>query len=366
MSLFLSNPDGRLEATLSLGAFAGRPHPIDPFEALRTQGAAVLGRPGVAETDTASGPSCWTFGDVVLTRTLCASALAIRRQQRGTRQPDHWRLELTRSRCGQRTRLTLGNRHRDADFSRARACMLDESTRDAAVLTLFLPSDFRSEGSGVPRSAGGLAINPELSDLLAGYIDNLARQLPHIPPEHAHGLAAATRSFVAACVVPSADEQDGAGASAASLLVDRARLVVRENMACPGFGPEQLSRLMAMSRSKLYRLFESTGGVAHFINRERLREAHRRLDAPGDGLSIHVIGNQVGFSDHSTFSRAFRREFGYSPTDARERGLARLPPRHAASPDHDPAGTAGHAPSLRCATRSSSRKFGMTSAELGF
>lgn len=366
MSLLVSSTDGWLESRLSLGAFARRSHPIDPFEALRAPEAAVLGHPGAAEADKASGPSCWTFGDLVLTRTFCGSAPAIRLQQRGTPQPDHWRLELTRSRCGQRTRLTLGKRHRDTDFSRARASMLDESTRDAAVLTLFLPSDFRSEGSGVARSAGGLAINPQLSDLLAGYIDNLARQLPHIPPEHAHGLAAATRSFVAACVVPSADEQDGASASAASLLVDRARLVVRENMGCPGFGPEQLSRLMAMSRSKLYRLFESTGGVAHFINRERLREAHRRLDAPGDGLSIHVIGNQVGFSDHSTFSRAFRREFGYSPTDARERGLARLAPRHAATSVRDSAGTADHAPSLRCATRSPSRKFGMTSAELGF
>jgi AraC-like DNA-binding protein len=77
-----------------------------------------------------------------------------------------------------------------------------------------------------------------------------------------------------------------------------------------------------MSRSKLYRLLENDGGVAHFINRERLREAHRRLSAHREALSIHAIGNEVGFVDHSTFSRAFRREFGYSPTEARERSLA--------------------------------------------
>ena len=80
---------------------------------------------------------------------------------------------------------------------------------------------------------------------------------------------------------------------------------------------------MAMSRSKLYRLFESSGGVAHFINRERLREAHYRLSSYRFARSIHAIGNEVGFADHSTFSRAFRREFGYSPTEARERGLIR-------------------------------------------
>lgn len=98
-------------------------------------------------------------------------------------------------------------------------------------------------------------------------------------------------------------------------------------MAAPDFGPERLARLLAMSRSKLYRLFESTGGVAHFINRERLREAHRRLCSHRDAPSIHIIGNEVGFVDHSTFSRAFRREFGHSPSEARERSLTKLAAR---------------------------------------
>jgi AraC-like DNA-binding protein len=164
-------------------------------------------------------------------------------------------------------------------------------------------------------------------------------------------------------------------------------------MASPDFGPEQLARLMAMSRSKLYRLFESTGGVAHFINRERLHEAHRRLthrDAP----PIHVIGNEVGFADHSTFSRAFRREFGYSPTEARERSLARVSPARpevaprngrgdgqSGSPDRvrDHVFQSGYslmpqlvlersvaAPSSASDGKRGAPKIGMTSAKLGF
>jgi transcriptional regulator GlxA family with amidase domain len=39
-------------------------------------------------------------------------------------------------------------------------------------------------------------------------------------------------------------------------------------------------------------------------------------------LSVHQIAEAVGFHDHSTFSRAFRREFGFSPSVARERALA--------------------------------------------
>jgi AraC-like DNA-binding protein len=153
-------------------------------------------------------------------------------------------------------------------------------------------------------------------------MENLARHLPRIPPEQARGLAEATRSLVAACIAPRAEHTKAAEVSLSALLIDRIRLIIRQNMASPDFDPEQLARLMAMSRSKLYRLFEHAGGVAHFINRERLQEAHRHLTSSRDSLPIHTVGNEVGFIDHSTFSRAFRREFGYSPSEVRERSLA--------------------------------------------
>ena len=159
--------------------------------------------------------------------------------------------------------------------------------------------------------------------MLAGYMDGLVRRLPLVSPEHAANLEVPTKAIVAACIAPRPVSSELARHLPGSVLIDRARAVVRQNMAAPDFGPERLARLLAMSRSKLYRLFEQSGGVAHFINRERLREAHRRLSAPAGTLSIHAIGNEVGFADHSTFSRAFRREFGYSPTEARERGLIR-------------------------------------------
>lgn len=268
--------------------------------------------------------SCWAFGDVVFTRTLYANAPALHCTHRQRSFPDHWCVVLARSCSGREDPPSLANERRDGIGFRPFAPPFDDRAEDMEALALFLPRDFcQDEFAGVAQ-AQDLDINPELGALLAGYMDHLARQLPLISPDHAQGLAAATRSLVAACIGPCPERSEAAEAPLASLLIDRARLVVRQNMASPEFGPEQLARLMAMSRSKLYRFFESTGGVAHFINRERLREAHRRLNSPRDALSIHIIGNEVGFTDHSTFSRAFRREFGYSPTEARERSLSRL------------------------------------------
>jgi AraC-like DNA-binding protein len=352
MSLYVSDDGRSLEAALTRGAPARLARPENPIETRRSLRMDAIDRARVADAAEMFGASCWTFGDVALIRTFCANAPASQWPLRVKSLLEHWRVVLVQSRCGRRDSLTLWHGRKDGGAPRPPAVPFDERARDMEVLTLFLPRDFYDDEVKDSGSAAGLAISPELGSLLAGYIDNLARQLPHISPEQAHGLAAATCSLVAACIVPGAERREAADVSLVSLLVDRARMVVRENMACPGFGPEQLARLLAMSRSKLYRLFERTGGVAHFINRERLREAHHRLDAPGDAPSIHVIGNEVGFSDHSTFSRAFRREFGYSPTDARERSLARFPSRHE--------------PLAHCGAGTRSRKFGMTSAELGF
>jgi AraC-like DNA-binding protein len=109
---------------------------------------------------------------------------------------------------------------------------------------------------------------------------------------------------------------------AAPLLLQCARQIVARNLAAPDLGPAKLGRELGMSRSKLYRLFEPVGGVAAFIQKERLRKAMELLNAGSEQRPICVIATEVGFPDHSTFSRAFRREFGVSPRDVRESAIA--------------------------------------------
>ncbi len=303
--------------------------PEDQFDAWRSLLSDTI---DLLPTQATSGSfaaefSSWTFGNVVLTRTLYSDAPARRWRHRPRSFLDHWCVVLARSHSPRSDTLSLETSRQDNLSFRSLALPFEGQAEDTEVLTLFLPRDFCRDELEDFEQAHDLEINPQLGALLAGYIENLARQLPDISAAQAQGLASATRSLVAACIAPRVERSEAADASLTSLLIDRARLVVRQNMASPEFGPEQLARLMAMSRSKLYRMFESTGGVAHFINRERLREAYRRLCSHRDAPSIHVIGNEVGFVDHSTFSRAFRREFGHSPSEARERSLTKLSAR---------------------------------------
>jgi AraC-like DNA-binding protein len=88
-----------------------------------------------------------------------------------------------------------------------------------------------------------------------------------------------------------------------------------------------------MSRSSLYRLFEDIGGVARYIQSQRLLEAHAVLSDPATTKSISAIAEDLCFADASSFSRVFRREFGHSPGEVRSAALAGLAPparqRHA-------------------------------------
>ncbi len=292
---------------------AGRP---DGWNAARS----IDPRPLRAVTNRATAESVsWRLGDIVFTRTLCSGApLLLRRRTPGS-LGDHWRVTFARPLRQDGSFPVVPHEARSA---RPRSPPGVGPIKDWEILTLHIPR--RSDWADEDEQSRRREVNPQMAGLLAGFMDTLCRLLPNMSAEHAHSLSAATRALVAACVTPCLLRTIG-DLPHASRLIDRARLLVRQNMACPEFGPRHLARLLAMSRSKLYRLFENHGGVGHFINRERLREAHRRLSSHQDVASIHVIGNEVGFLDHSTFSRAFRREFGYSPTEARLRSQAQQP-----------------------------------------
>ncbi|MFN3672914.1 MAG: AraC family transcriptional regulator, partial [Bosea sp. (in: a-proteobacteria)] len=255
---------------------------------------------------------------------------------------------------------------------------------DCEVLTLLLP---RETSGLVPDAAEPLQLDPTggAAALLADFVAQLAKQLVEIPEERAGQLAVAAHAMVKACASTTAaiaTPTQPALKSGSTRLVEKARLVVHRNMASPEFGPGQLARLLAVSRSKLYRLLEAQGGAAHFINQERLAEAFCILAATDEAVSVHAIATQVGFKDHSTFSRAFRRAFGCSPTVARERaqgGDPLLPQR--AAPENPAMGNSRSgnpqrgvavafatqtAPAPRGAGRPASFENGMNGADLGF
>ena len=94
----------------------------------------------------------------------------------------------------------------------------------------------------------------------------------------------------------------------------RLRTVVR------WLGAASIGAALKVSRATLYRLFEPHGGVASYLRERRLLRIHATLCAPGPRRSLAAIAEDHGFQSAAQFSRAFRAQFGYSPSEAASAG----------------------------------------------
>ncbi|MBK6902942.1 MAG: helix-turn-helix domain-containing protein [Saprospirales bacterium] len=98
----------------------------------------------------------------------------------------------------------------------------------------------------------------------------------------------------------------------------RIRRKVEEHLSDPGFSVDRLCREMAMSNSQLQRKLNALTGFApnHFIRYIRMLDAQRLLK--NTTLTVAEIAFQTGFEDPAYFTRAFKKEFGVTPTGYRE------------------------------------------------
>lgn len=159
-------------------------------------------------------------------------------------------------------------------------------------------------------------------DFLSDYMRLLERNLPTLEPSDVDRLPGAVEAMIAACLAPSADRAATARRQIDFTMMERVRKAVRENLFSPSLGPKRLCRDAAMSRSQLYRVLGNEGGVAHYIRRRRLSESFSILCDASNAYPIAKVAEMLCFADPSSFSRAFRQEFGLTPREVRAASLA--------------------------------------------
>lgn len=284
----------------------------------------------------------WSFGPLALMRNL-APAMMVARTARHARRDslDHWVIRVARSGS---SRYRIGGMCFDArpglPFLFSVGDPSDSERSWADWLSLYLSRDaFPDITAGLSTIRTGVLAMPG-SVLLADYLLLLERRLQGATTAEVPMLVAATRSMVAACLLTDVAPKSVSPEDVDVARLERIRQVVRRNLGSATLDSERLSRLAGVSRSQLYRLFEPHGGVARYVQNLRLRLAHAALTDPDCDTPIAQIGERVGFFDPSSFSRAFRREFGYTPGEVRAAGPGGLPSAaaegdQAVSPDLD-------------------------------
>ncbi len=175
-------------------------------------------------------------------------------------------------------------------------------------------------------AALGLNLDTPLGHVLGDYMIALQHRLPDVADADIPRLTDAVGAMVAAAVAPSAERVAVARGQIDLGRMERVRRAVGKHLRTPTLAPRTLCRLVGMSRSNLYRLFENSGGVARYIQSQRLLEAHSVLADPASSQSISALAEDLCFADASSFSRIFKREFGYSPSEVRSAAVAGLAP----------------------------------------
>jgi len=103
------------------------------------------------------------------------------------------------------------------------------------------------------------------------------------------------------------------------VFLQRAMAVVQQRMGDERFSVEQLSHEMNMSRSQLHRKLKAliNQPVGEFIRYMRLHRGVSLLEQ--NAGTVAEISYSVGFGSPAYFTKCFREQFGYPPSDVRKR-----------------------------------------------
>jgi AraC-like DNA-binding protein len=270
--------------------------------------------------------STWTLAGFAFSRASTPRIAIARTQALIRRNPvDHWSVSLSKQSA---TDLKFSRDMLHVPAGVPFVVSLGRETyqeRERDRIQLYLARDSFQAIAPLLDAVRETALDTPEGKLFADYMLLLERNLPHLPATDGPKLAAAIQAMLGTCLAPSADRMAEASRHIDLTLMERVRQAVRRNLRSPSLGPDKLCREAATSRSQLYRLLEGEGGVAHYIQRRRLSESYSMLCDVSKNFPIGKVAEMLCFADGSSFSRAFRREFGMSPSDVRARSLAGVP-----------------------------------------
>ena len=97
--------------------------------------------------------------------------------------------------------------------------------------------------------------------------------------------------------------------------LDRVISVINEHISEEEFSIEEFGKDVGMSRSQMHRKLKALTGksTSLYLRTVRLAKAKELIEQKRS--SISEISYQVGFSSPAYFSRCFKEEFGFSPSE---------------------------------------------------
>lgn len=277
-----------------------------------------------AEDGFAASVRAYHLGGLVVTQVDFDAQRFLREKRRAAADGlDHYLVQLYATgglmgTADDRERVLRAGDVQILDLSRPNAT----EARASGTIAIVVPRNTLRQALPMAGDLHGLVLRGDSSagGLLADHMRALAARADAIAVADASAIARATTGMIAACFHATAETRARARTQIEATTLNRILRHIAANLHAPLLNAEALCGTFRISRSQLYRLFEPMGGVAAYIQEQRLVRAHAELSDPAHAhRRIFEIAFDGGFSSEAHFSRVFRRAFGHSPSEARAR-----------------------------------------------
>jgi len=172
------------------------------------------------------------------------------------------------------------------------------------------------------RKACATSLSPghPVTSLTSDYIRRLATDPELCSPANAELIAHPSTELVKAVIATHLEADQLAAGSLAATLQLRILEYARIHLYDPGLCAEQIATAHYISVRYLYKVLAESGvSLADWIRTQRLEACRRELAKARPENTIESVARQHGFSNMSSFSRAFRTEYGVSANEWRHR-----------------------------------------------
>jgi AraC-like DNA-binding protein len=182
---------------------------------------------------------------------------------------------------------------------------------------IYLPRERFTRVNAKLDARNNSILTGNFADLLTDFIERTAERLRVLTAEDLPRVVQATSDLIVAGLTAGTKSELAPSQLSSLALMERARRYIQTNLNIIDLTPDGICRDLGVSRTRLYQLFEASGGVVAYVQKRRLIASHQALGDPADARRIAEIAESCGFSSAASFTRAFTREFGYSPREAR-------------------------------------------------
>jgi AraC-like DNA-binding protein len=176
------------------------------------------------------------------------------------------------------------------------------------------------------RRACAVSLSPghSVTSLTSEYIHRLATDNELSSAPNAELIAQPSLELVRALIATHLETDELAAGPLAATVQLRILEYARRHLHDPDLCAEQIAAAHYISVRYLYKVLAESGiSLADWIRIHRLQSCRQELARTSTRTTIEAVARRHGFSNISSFSRAFRAEYGMSPREWRDRRSSR-------------------------------------------